>query len=115
MFYHPNISLTIAPGGVFHIDNETATFTGPGNVTVVVLVPGADPPVNCSISTETETFYCVGQTEGNSLCKVTIFIGNEEFQEVNVTLTHIAYQPWKRQLLFYVDENAGSSLFLIMD
>lgn len=104
MFYYPNISLTHAQSGDFSIGNEAVPFSEPGNVTIMVPVPEADPPVNCSISTKTKTFYCIWQFKGNSFCNVTIFVGNEEVYEVNVTFAHIAYKSWKTQLLFYVDK-----------
>lgn len=89
----PAISYWTKSAPATPIDNGSLELSEPGNVTLIVKIPAADPPVVCILSTFNIQDNCTGTTGNDTQCKFRLFLGSSA-QLVYITLEFIAYQPY---------------------
>lgn len=84
------------------IRNRTIELSEPENITLLVKIPAADPPVDCYMSTTNAWFNGTGAQTVDVDLKFNVVFDTVIEQVINVTLEYIAYKSWTTQFLILI-------------
>lgn len=98
----PSISYRTKSSEARPVHNSTIWLSGPGNVTLVITIPAADPPVQCNVTTDQALESCEGTPANDTDCEVELALGQGLSAVVIVALSFIAYKPFTTRLFVHI-------------